>query len=151
MQGRKRLQVMRYNTKFLCANGCSHNVLHKITPLHWKKIVQKLLDVELFVSFRGYIYQITNTEFNITNLHVLKWIRVNNYIGFIKTLVVYLHQSFFRELFVMTCLGNVWDLGASKVNFFQLLWPMLKAAPYNWRNQVLCRRFLSKNSFPDDD
>ena len=48
----------------------------------WEKNCPKI--VGLFVSFRGYIYQITNKEFNITNLHVCKWIRVNNYIGFIK-------------------------------------------------------------------
>ena len=45
-----------------------------------EKFVQKkkCLTLNYFVSFGGYIYQIINKDFNITNLHVLKWIRVNH-------------------------------------------------------------------------
>ena len=46
-----------------------------------EKFVQnkKYLTLNYFVSFRGYIYQIIHKDFNVTNLHFLKWIRVNHF------------------------------------------------------------------------
>ena len=43
-----------------------------------------MFEVELFCFLWKIYLQNKNKEFNITNLHVRKWIRVNHYIGFIK-------------------------------------------------------------------
>ena len=43
-----------------------------------------MFDVELFCFLWKIYLQNKNKEFNITILHVRKWIRVNHYIGFIK-------------------------------------------------------------------